>query len=770
MGCGASSTAAAETEPGRQYEAEPNLTQGNLPPETVGAKGVSGEPAAPSGPEPTSAQQLTAEPPKQLGAAEAPSAEVPSVETAVGEPDVIAPRAEEPAAAAEATDHELDGLDFSDEAAEQFEQELAATKIAAVHRGKTERARVATLRAERAQAAAEAARQAAEEAEQALAATKIAAIQRGKQDRARVEELKEAQAAAEAEQAAAATKIAAIQRGKQDRARVTALRKAKEADDAQAEAEAQAAAETQAAATAQAAADAAAAAEAEVAAAEAAAAKAKAEAEAEAAAAAATAEAAAAEAAAAEAAAAVAAEAARAEESERAKPPAVAPGNVDWTLVFPLEDRPPSVVSLAELAPLSPETVDAATAGDCSKLTDQLQAAGIPLHAAKVNAEEQDRLKYLWPRPTRVVTAVDARESETGRTALHYAAIGGSKEAIELLVRAGADVNAVDDNGNTPLWANVNSRNGWSNNPAGFVGGGSICSKALAADALLTLGADPNRCGWTDNEDGTRKQTAPPLFLALLFESDNDQPEFEEWTAVALLLRHHVDLTVTDSTDTLPLHYAEKLAEGSILAPSVKLISQAELRQMDLTRLCAATQRLALARVTADLQARGLHTGPGAFWFDQIIRRLKYRPVNGGTDKGVDYIEIGAEYLALEKQPVTEEAPPRSKRLGELPERAVVLATDAEFTKMRVRVKVRVLSVPDGSSSRGAQPGTEGWIGIGLYNRREAKRLLLLADGSEDVAVNYGEWECGSTSKTAVRWAAQVVAKGKRANRSATAR
>eukprot|EP01046_Picozoa_sp_COSAG06_P076746 COSAG06_NODE_24639_length_657_cov_0.741935_1_plen_200_part_10 len=70
-------TTASSAGLGRQYEAELNLTQGNLPPETVGAKGVSGEPAAPSGPEPTSAQQLTAEPPKQLGAAEAPSAEVP---------------------------------------------------------------------------------------------------------------------------------------------------------------------------------------------------------------------------------------------------------------------------------------------------------------------------------------------------------------------------------------------------------------------------------------------------------------------------------------------------------------------------------------------------------------------------------------------------------------------------------------------------------------------------------------------------------------------
>ena len=73
-----------------------------------------------------------------------------------------------------------------------------------------------------------AASQAAVEAEQTRAATKIAAIQRGKRDRARVRQLKETKAAflaAEAaEQAAAATKIAAIHRGKQDRARVVQMR------------------------------------------------------------------------------------------------------------------------------------------------------------------------------------------------------------------------------------------------------------------------------------------------------------------------------------------------------------------------------------------------------------------------------------------------------------------------------------------------------------------------------------------------------------------
>ena len=60
-------------------------------------------------------------------------------------------------------------------------------------------------------------------AEQSAAATKIAAAHRGKQDRARVDGIREAKRTEEAEQSTAATKIAAAHRGKQDRARVAKM-------------------------------------------------------------------------------------------------------------------------------------------------------------------------------------------------------------------------------------------------------------------------------------------------------------------------------------------------------------------------------------------------------------------------------------------------------------------------------------------------------------------------------------------------------------------
>ena len=85
----------------------------------------------------------------------------------------------------------------------------------------------------------------------------------------------------------------------------------------------------------------------------------------------------------------------------------------------------------------------------------------------------------------------------------------------------------------------------------------------------------------------------------------------------ALLIKHGIDLTVADEAGVVPLKYAEKLAEGSILAPSVNSIGAAEAVQIVTTRLCAAVQRLALARVTEQLAALGLHTGPGEFSMEE---------------------------------------------------------------------------------------------------------------------------------------------------------
>jgi ankyrin repeat protein len=53
---------------------------------------------------------------------------------------------------------------------------------------------------------------------------------------------------------------------------------------------------------------------------------------------------------------------------------------------------------------------------------------------------------------------VNAKEDASGWNALHYAAIGGHKEIAELLIAKGADVNAMNGIGKTPLDLAIGSR------------------------------------------------------------------------------------------------------------------------------------------------------------------------------------------------------------------------------------------------------------------------------------------------------------------------
>jgi ankyrin repeat protein len=89
------------------------------------------------------------------------------------------------------------------------------------------------------------------------------------------------------------------------------------------------------------------------------------------------------------------------------------------------------------------------------------------------------RLYAGWPDGA----AVDvASRSEAGETPLHWMAILGDNKEIDLLVRAGCDLNAADRDGNTALHAAVSVRH------------------STAVTALLKAGAD---VGKRNNADQT---------------------------------------------------------------------------------------------------------------------------------------------------------------------------------------------------------------------------------------------------------------------------
>jgi WD40 repeat protein len=374
----------------------------------------------------------------------------------------------------------------------------AATRIAAVQRGKQDRARVAQLRAEQAAARAAAmaeesrvaslkAEQAREQAQQAHAATKIAAVQRGKRDRSRVEELRTTKQLEDAEQADAATKIAAVQRGKQDRLRVAGMKEetrqqaaeeeaqrqaeeeaARQAEavriaevEAEVEAEAEAAAAASAAAAdaeaaAAAAVAAAAAAEAEAAELEAAEAAAAAAAAAEAAAAAA-AEAAAAEAAAAEAEAAAAAaaeaEAEAAQAEAEAEDVGVQAAEGTKLSLEPEPEQAPATTD-TEFGPLPPPPLPAGYSGRPQVISGLLQAVttagegamavrgqgglGKTTIAAALVRHHKDELADRFPDGVFWLTLGEQIPSVTGLQASLMRGLGEAKQQVIRDEMAGA--------------------------------------------------------------------------------------------------------------------------------------------------------------------------------------------------------------------------------------------------------------------------------------------------------------------------------------------
>ncbi len=139
---------------------------------------------------------------------------------------------------------------------------------------------------------------------------------------------------------------------------------------------------------------------------------------------------------------------------------------------------------------------------------------------------------------------VEAIEGDT-TTALHWAAHRDDVEGVELLIRAGADVNATNELGVTPLWAA--SENG----------------SAEVVGRLLAAGANPNVAlprGETPLMIASRSGDAAVIELLLKYSADPDATGMRGQTAlmwaaarrnadvVKLLLEHGADFTTRSET------------------------------------------------------------------------------------------------------------------------------------------------------------------------------------------------------------------------------
>ncbi|XP_075247053.1 uncharacterized protein LOC142340364 [Convolutriloba macropyga] len=133
---------------------------------------------------------------------------------------------------------------------------------------------------------------------------------------------------------------------------------------------------------------------------------------------------------------------------------------------------------------------------------------------------------------TRMDFEIDMEDGE-GRTCLHLAALSGNEKCVELLIKAGSDLNAVDSGGRSALHYA-------SNLPS-----------LLAVTALLQSGASVNA---TDKKQGT------PLHYASLSDHTG--------STVECVLQNGATVSVFDEQGFTPIHYATM--KGQI--PSLRLL------------------------------------------------------------------------------------------------------------------------------------------------------------------------------------------------------
>ena len=105
---------------------------------------------------------------------------------------------------------------------------------------------------------------------------------------------------------------------------------------------------------------------------------------------------------------------------------------------------------------------------------------------------------------------VDAKDDKFVGTFLHWAAAGGQNEIVELLIAEGADVNATDGDGDTPLHL-----------------AGNTTTSTEIAELLISKGADVNAMNLSP--PGRRIGGMTPLDMATLGNR----------TEIATLLRKH---------------------------------------------------------------------------------------------------------------------------------------------------------------------------------------------------------------------------------------
>ena len=121
----------------------------------------------------------------------------------------------------------------------------------------------------------------------------------------------------------------------------------------------------------------------------------------------------------------------------------------------------------------------------------------ISIHQAVFDGNIEAIKQHLDAGANNHLSLVDAKDNKFVGTFLHWAAAGGQNEIVELLIAKGADVNAKDGDGDTPL----------------HLAGNSTATKEIA-ELLIAEGADVNAMNLSP--PGRRIGGMTPLDMAIL--------------------------------------------------------------------------------------------------------------------------------------------------------------------------------------------------------------------------------------------------------------
>lgn len=271
-------------------------------------------------------------------------------------------------------------------------------------------------------------------------------------------------------------------------------------------------------------------------------------------------------------------------------------------------------------------------------LSTSAHAADSPLHSAARGGWNKPEVEALLARGA----DVNARD-ERGETPLHTAAFwgGGRKYIAELLLARGADVNARDTHGFTPLYVAAAQNN------------------AEVAELLLARGADVNakaKNGWTPLFGAVSKGNTG--IAKTLLDKGADIKYKDEYgltllyyaaskgkkVMVELLLAKGADVNAVTVNGTTPLQQAVKGGHTDV----AELLREHPVRQARLLERISNNPRAALLELTAQLKANPA---------DDNTRRLvlklasELKPVSAIPEEARKHFVEGETVFKLAKNP-----------------------------------------------------------------------------------------------------------------------